>query len=304
MKVQFNLLPAPVQLSLFIAIWVSFMLIVGFVQVSVTPVVLQLPVEQLTAANMMEYPKAVLANNFVQQVLGFGLPVLLFGWLSGGRPLQFAGITGRGRWLSPLFWLLAGVALVFLMGSLGGLVKNLSLGGWADGLQEQREGQISGYLKNSSLAGLGVNLMLMALVPALCEELFFRGAVMKFLLSFRMQPIWAFIATSLFFTVLHSSLYEFLPIFAGSMILCFIGYYTGSIVNTIVVHFLNNAIQLLVQYFSSPDTTAVANDGSQVWLQLVIFVLSSGVMLAVLKYIYRTRQTDEQMWQVQTPYRS
>lgn len=298
MKVQLNLLPAPVQFSLFIAIWVSCMLVVGLIQVSVTPYVLGLPVDRLTAENMMQYPRAVLANNLVQQVLGFGVPVLLFGFLSGGRPLQFAGVHRKGRRLSPLMWLLVGCLVIFLMGSLGGLIKNLPLGGWADRLQEVREHQILSYLRNSSLAGLLNNLVLMALIPAVCEELFFRGVVMKFLLSFRMKPGLAFLATSLFFTVLHSSLYEFAPIFAGSMILCFIYYYTGSLVNTIVIHFLTNGIQILVQYFTSPEAATDAT--GTVWAQVLIFAVSAVILSFILKYIYRNRVMDKRMWQVQS----
>lgn len=297
MKVQLNLLPAPVQLSLFIAIWVSCMLVVGLIQVSVTPYVLGLPVDRLTAENMMQYPRAVLANNLVQQVLGFGVPVLLFGFLSGGRPLQFAGVHRKGRWLSPLMWLLAGCVVIFLMGSLGGLIKNLPLGGWADRLQEAREHQILSYLRNSSLPGLLTNLVLMALIPAICEELLFRGAVMKFLLSFRLKPGMAFMATSLFFTVLHSSLYEFVPIFTGSMILCFIYYYTGNLINTIVIHFLTNAIQILVQYFSSPESATDAT--GTIWAQVLIFAVSAVTGYFVMKYIYKNRITDNSMWQVQ-----
>lgn len=269
----------------------------SLIQLYVMPSFLDLPAaEALTADNMMQYPQAVLMANLIQQVLVFALPVLIFGWLYNGKPLAFAGV-GRKEAVAVSWWLVfaLGIVLLFVATSMGGLMKSIDLGSWADAIQKGRDGQIESYLQNSDWGGMLINLILLALIPAVCEELFFRGAIMRFALGFNLKPSVAFIVTSFIFTILHASVYEFLPIFTASMILCAVYYYSGNLINSIIVHFLNNGIQILYVYFFY-DTATVASS----WPALLsVFVPAVILMVLLLRQLMKNSKEDAQLWRVQ-----
>lgn len=79
-----------------------------------------------------------------------------------------------------------------------------------------------------------------ALTPALCEELFFRGVVLSGLQ--RLGP-WAAVAVSaLLFGLAHASIYRMLPTFALGLLLGWLAWRSASIVPSMIVHAINNGL--------------------------------------------------------------
>jgi sodium transport system permease protein len=84
-----------------------------------------------------------------------------------------------------------------------------------------------------------VVLLLVAVLPAICEELSFRGFVLSGLLK-RTKPLTAMIATAAFFAAFHLSLYRFLPTFLIGLAASFLVWRSRSIFVGMLLHFLNN----------------------------------------------------------------
>lgn len=94
-----------------------------------------------------------------------------------------------------------------------------------------------------------VNLILICLVPAISEELLFRG-VLQNLFSKVSQNIWVGISISAFlFALIHLQPFNFLPMFALAFCYGIIAAYTGSLWITMILHFLNNALTLSFAHF-------------------------------------------------------
>ncbi|RMD84419.1 MAG: CPBP family intramembrane metalloprotease [Lentisphaerae bacterium] len=109
-------------------------------------------------------------------------------------------------------------------------------------IREAMERLISGQLHGIPFAA---RLFLFALLPAVCEELFFRGFVLG-ALRHRLKPFHAIVITGLIFGFYHISIYRMLPtaiigILAGWFLLR-----SNSIFCTILFHFLHNATSLCV----------------------------------------------------------
>lgn len=91
-----------------------------------------------------------------------------------------------------------------------------------------------------------LNLVVLALIPAICEELLYRGIIMNGLRKF--GDVGAIFISALFFALAHGSAMQFFYQFILGVVLSAVVIKTGSIVASAVVHFLNNAIVVVYNY--------------------------------------------------------
>lgn len=179
----------------------------------------------------------------------------------GGAPLvrylylDFAPIAGR-----PLL----AFGLRFLGGVLLGFGCFYMLSVWIEPLfervlpvpPEERVHLLRLLRPETGLRPLWQDLFCFAAVPALCEEVLFRGAILPALgapLSFtsfekqrRRHSLWALLCCALLFGVFHLSVSKFLPttlLGLGFGIAALLG---ASLVPAIAMHFTNNALVVLL----------------------------------------------------------
>ena len=90
------------------------------------------------------------------------------------------------------------------------------------------------------------------LVPAVMEELLFRGAVLHALRpAGEKLAIWL---SALLFMGAHGSLSQWLPALAAGLALGIVTFYTGTLRWAILIHLCNNIIAWVTTYFPSPLT--------------------------------------------------
>jgi len=144
-----------------------------------------------------------------------------------------------------------------------------------------------------------LRLLVMAALPALCEELFFRGILQRMFNSFFKKPVLAIIATALVFALFHASWYNYLPITIAGSILGLIYYYTGNIWYNIILHFLINAAQILMVFFQTDPA-----DESAFPLTFAAGFVVSGIIIAfaAIRQIRKGKQSLGHDWSM--PYRS
>lgn len=129
-------------------------------------------------------------------------------------------------------------------------------------------------------------LILVALIPAVCEELLFRG----FLLGcFKKEdsvkfPLTALLIPAILFSVIHLDPYKLLPLLIMGLAYGYIAIMTGSVLLPMIFHFINNAMAL-VSFYSIPvqesaDTAAILKQSSYLWVALS--ALGIGIMLSYL----------------------
>ncbi|MGJ5817303.1 ABC transporter permease subunit/CPBP intramembrane protease [Paludibaculum fermentans] len=87
-------------------------------------------------------------------------------------------------------------------------------------------------------------LVLVGLIPALCEEALFRGLILS---GFRRLGMWpAILATSLLFGLAHASIYRLLPTFALGVAFGYAVWKTRSLAAGIICHALNNGLMAVL----------------------------------------------------------
>ena len=92
--------------------------------------------------------------------------------------------------------------------------------------------------------GLALALLVFALLPALCEEILFRGFILRALLG-RVSPMRAILWSAVLFGAFHFDLYRLLPTILLGLILGWVAWATGSLWPAILLHASNNAIAVL-----------------------------------------------------------
>ena len=106
------------------------------------------------------------------------------------------------------------------------------------------------FLERRGIGALITNIFVMALVPAICEELLFRGCLQQLmcrLLRNHHVVIWF---TAAFFSLFHGEIFAFLPRFFLGAALGYLFYYGGSLWINIAAHFANNAIAIILYYLA------------------------------------------------------
>jgi len=88
-------------------------------------------------------------------------------------------------------------------------------------------------------------LLLVAFLPALCEEFAFRGLILSGLRA-DMKPVTAILLTAFGFALAHFSSFRMLPLFITGLILTYAAWRTGSIWVGFTIHLLNNGIAVLL----------------------------------------------------------
>lgn len=113
--------------------------------------------------------------------------------------------------------------------------------------------KINSFVSKMSSMPISVSMFIVALTPAVCEEIAFRGV---FANGYRNVDIKkAVFMNGLMFGIIHFSGQQFLYAFVMGIVLSYIVYVTGSIFSSMIVHFTFNGTQLLMSYFSKPTTS-------------------------------------------------
>lgn len=90
--------------------------------------------------------------------------------------------------------------------------------------------------------------VVVAIAPAVCEEMLFRGVIMHSLKA-KYKVSSAIAITAVLFGLYHMSLVKFIPTGLLGLILCIVVWKTGSIYPAMIMHFINNAISIIITYY-------------------------------------------------------
>jgi len=89
-------------------------------------------------------------------------------------------------------------------------------------------------------------IIIMAAVPAVIEELFFRGVILSSLMK-KTNIVIAVLISSLLFSFMHFSLIKIFPTFLLGGVFAYVVYKTNSIIPAMVLHFANNSMSIIAQ---------------------------------------------------------
>ena len=126
--------------------------------------------------------------------------------------------------------------------SLAGLQK------WMDDMDEKADAMLKMLTVRNTYGTLAINILALALLPALCEEFMFHGTVQTFLMKWWNKPHLAVWVTAVIFSAIHLQFSGFFPRLMLGAYLGYLFYWSRSLWLPVLAHFLHNALTLLVDF--------------------------------------------------------
>lgn len=188
----------------------------------------------------------------ISAIFGFLLPTIYTASKLSLHPLQTTGLKGtitNRQLLLAIFIIGSGMAI---SASLGYFTYKLPFPvNWRiqfDQMENNYAEAASGLVNLSSMPELIISIIVLALVPAVCEEVFFRGGLQNYLYKSSGKFWLSVIIVSLIFSAVHFSIYGFLSRVALGIILGLLFQYSGRLWPGILAHFFNNAAAVIAMY--------------------------------------------------------
>jgi len=241
----------------------------------------------------------------VQQLLFFLAPALLLGITEGKGPNRFYGTSApRFNWLAVVFLIML-VAVPFL-GWITEANQKMHLPAalkqvedWMRRLEDQGAETTKSILKMTSVGGLLINLLVIALMPAICEEFIFRGALQRTFLRWMGNPHVAIWVSAAIFSTIHFQFFGFFPrMFLGAMF-GYIYFWTKSIWYTVFAHFLNNGYAVCVAFYLKKNKLPMDQDETA---GLPWYFALISLTLTVALFAYLKQQTNQQELEAQSSH--
>ncbi|MFY7965127.1 MAG: CPBP family intramembrane glutamic endopeptidase [Chitinophagaceae bacterium] len=232
-------------------------------------------------------------NNKVMlmQVLGtlvmMAIPAFLFAKIVSKNSINYLGFNHKINHFQILLVIVIAIVGLFLSGGLGELNKLIpvsnSLKIKFEKLEDDYEKQVMIFSNMKTIGDYVISLIMIAILPAIFEELLFRGALQKLLIDWFKTPHIAIIVTSILFSLVHFSFYGFLPRMMLGMVLGYLFFYGKSIWLNILMHFINNGVAITAMYFAiknNQSATEAMKDGFPIWVLIIVLPAMVGLLLA------------------------
>jgi len=174
------------------------------------------------------------------------VPAIAFGLIMNRRPLQYIGFNGAISGKQFFLVIIIIVMGLLLSGSLSLVNEMLPLSKTAEAyfknLENEYNKQMMGIANMRSVQDYILSLFIIALMPAIFEEMLFRGALQPILINLTKNAFAGILITSILFSAIHFSYYGFLPRLALGLIIGYTFYYSKNLWLASITHFLYNAI--------------------------------------------------------------
>lgn len=138
------------------------------------------------------------------------------------------------------------------------------------------------FLRMNTVGDLVFNLLVLAIVPAIGEELLFRGYLQQTFTKWIGKPHVAIIITAVLFSAIHMQFQGFLPRFALGLLLGYFFYWSGSLWLPVLAHLLNNAMAVTFAYPTLSDY-AYLTENTATWQQAFFSFMAVGLLIILLQ---------------------
>lgn len=156
----------------------------------------------------------------------------------------------------------------------------------------------SELLRSDTIFEASFIIFVVAVVPSICEEVFFRGYVQKSF-EFRIKPIWAAFVTAIFFALYHFNPYGLIALFVLGFFFGYSAYKSNSIFIPLILHFLNNLIAIISFFilgeeeFLQSAASEPADIGTTTFLFIFFLLLFLGYIFILNKNYKKLKKKEE-----------
>lgn len=242
--------------------------------------------ENLMGDNMTITRSILLINHLTM----FILPALAWGYIHYKKKLLY-GLDIKLNFK----WMLAVAGILFLFVSYPIVAKSYeinkmwNLPDWMANAEDQTAELMKKLLNMTSIGSLLLNLLVIAIIPGIGEELIFRGIIQKELGRYFKNPYVAILVASIIFSAFHFQFAGFLPRMFLGIILGLLYYWSGTLIVPMVVHAFNNGLQVTLTYFNP----ALATEDLEGTMDVKWYLLVGSVLVSIAMGYWFVKQKAE-----------
>ncbi len=275
---------------------VSFF-VIGLVGTLVLSSVTGIGIKEMSDLSIFDFnrPGAMTFIRGMQVVQFIGLflvPVFICARLFSTGSKQYLGLR-KPAW--PLYFLIGTAVMLFaipLTNLLGELNRNIAFPSgwesWIKSTEEEASQTVKAVLSRHSIRDLILNVICIAGLAAVGEELLFRGMAQRLLIKMFKSPWAGIIIAAILFSALHMQFYGFIPRFALGILLGAIYWYSGSLWAAMLAHFIYDALLIVVAYY---NPGMLEENGTTGIRELAVPGAGSAVVVLVLLIIMKKKSS-------------
>jgi membrane protease YdiL (CAAX protease family) len=177
-----------------------------------------------------------------------------------------------------------------ITGFTGQLNAGMHLPDWLSGVEkwmvekeESADRLIELILTGNNFWAVFLNLILVAVLPAIGEELIFRGVFQKIFYRIFKSGHLAIFVTAFIFSAMHFQFLGFLPRFILGLLFGYLFFWSGTLWLPVISHFVNNAVSVLAAY-SQGWNRVIGSQPTDVLKGLIVLVLPILACIVILLY--------------------
>ncbi len=161
---------------------------------------------------------------------------------------------------------------------------------WMKSAEEQGMEMTKALLKMDHAGIFILNLGMIALLPALAEELFFRGALQRSFSRMFKNPHVAIWFVAFIFSAIHMQFYGFLPRLLLGAAFGYLYFWSGSLWYAIFGHFVNNAYAVCAAWYMQKNNIPLSETDKTIDIAWYGYIISA--VLTFLLFRYFKKQTE------------
>ncbi len=281
--------PPLTQFIILVSIALASFFILGLIGTVALSKITGMGLETMSDPSKWDYNSSTLATvirgmQVIQFISLFLVPTFLCACFFSTDSKKYLGLKkppNAGYFLVAVAVMLLALPLVSFLGELNRNVQfPAGIANWMKEQEAEATKTIKALLSKHTIKDLVLNIICIAGLAAVGEELLFRGVVQRLLIKLCKSPWIGIILAAFLFSAMHVQFYGFLPRFVLGIFLGAIYWYSGSLWTAILAHFVYDAFLIVLVYFNSEslndeNTLNLSNIalGAAISLALVVFLL-------------------------------
>ncbi|MDR2907382.1 MAG: CPBP family intramembrane metalloprotease [Bacteroidales bacterium] len=227
---------------------------------------------------------------FISQIGTWLIPTLLFARYAYERMWDDLKLKNFGKWSDYGWFILLAVIYypfaVYMQKINEAMTFPESMAGieqFLRNMEQQAEAVMMRMVSGTSPTDLALALLNMAILPAICEELFFRGVVLNNLMKRTSRIHSSVWLSAILFSFIHFQFYGFLPRLIMGAVLGYAFVLSKSLWVPILLHFLKNATVTGTDYLDntnriSQDPHTMDTKTATLWMAVLSLIASITIL--------------------------
>jgi membrane protease YdiL (CAAX protease family) len=230
----------------------------------------------------------------VSEIGTFIIPAILLAYFFSTKPSMYLGLDKKALPTSYLLIVVLMVVALPFINFLGELNSHMKLPEALSGLEkwmkdsEDKAALVTEkFLVMNSAKDFIYAFVMIALLPAIGEELMFRGIIQRVFSEWFKNANTAILTTAILFSAMHMQFYGFVPRMLLGIMLGYLYVWSGSLWLPILAHLVNNGAAVILTYLLKSQVTTFDADKIGTENDYAMVLTSAFLVAGILWTVYR-----------------